>query len=259
MLRVHECTANTPVIILSATADPAERARGLNSGAADFISKPFFGDELRARVRVSLRYKFLLDLEANRAMRDGMTGCWNRAYFDERLRTEMAGVTRHAYPLSVVMLDIDRFKLINDAYGHPFGDMVICAVVDILNEACRNEDIVCRYGGEEFVVVCPHVAAEGAMTLAERIRAMVAAHPFEMSGVCIAVTCSVGVSDCRHGMGSDLVRASDEALYAAKRSGRNRVCMATFKTNIFDGFGDMQISPPSSPAGHSPMPRSLTA
>ena len=252
LLRVQEATVNIPVIFLSATADPAERARGLNAGAADFITKPFFGDELRARVRVSLRYKFLLALEANRAMRDGMTGCWNRAYFEERLRAETAAVNRHRYPLSCVMLDIDRFKSINDTHGHPFGDKVICAVVEVLNLACRNEDVVCRYGGEEFVILCPHVAAEGAMILAERIRAAVARQCFETSGESVAVTCSIGVADDTHGLGMELVKASDAALYRAKRSGRNRVCAAD-KANSFDGLKELVGSTMPGPPWPGPM------
>ena len=227
LIRVQEETANIPVIFLSATAEPAERARGLNAGAADFITKPFYGDELRARIRVSLRYKFLLELEANRAMRDGLTGAWNRAYFDERLKGESAGVARHHYPLSCVMLDIDRFKSLNDNYGHPFGDRVICQVIEIVNLTCRDEDVVCRYGGEEFVILCPHVPEEGAHRLAERVREAVEQLRFEGSDGPVSVTCSLGVADDRHGLGQDLLGAADRALYTAKRSGRNRACRAT--------------------------------
>lgn len=227
LIRIQEETANIPVIFLSATAEPAERARGLNAGAADFITKPFYGDELRARIRVSLRYKFLLDLEANRAMRDGLTGAWNRAYFEERLKCESAGVARHHYPLSCVMLDIDRFKSLNDNYGHPFGDRVICQVIEIVNLTCRDEDVVCRYGGEEFVILCPHVPEEGAHRLAERIREAIAQQCFDGPAGPVPVTCSLGVADDRHGLGQDLLGAADRALYIAKRSGRNRACRAT--------------------------------
>ncbi len=236
LIRIQVETANTPVIFLSATADPAERARGLNAGAVDFINKPFFGDELRARVRVSLRFKFLLDLETNRALRDGLTGAWNRAYFEDRLQSESAAVARHHYPLSCVMLDIDRFKLINDHYGHPFGDRVICSVVEALNRTCREEDIVCRYGGEEFVVLCPHVAEDGAHRLAERMREAVLEHRFETPSGNVTVTCSLGVADDRHGLGVELVSAADRALFVAKRSGRNRTCGATtteFPADVF--------------------------
>ena len=236
LIRIQVETANTPVIFLSATADPAERARGLNAGAVDFITKPFFGDELRARVRVSLRFKFLLDLETNRALRDGLTGAWNRAYFEDCLKRESAAVARHHYPLSCVMLDIDRFKLINDNYGHPFGDRVICGVVEALNRTCREEDIVCRYGGEEFVVLCPHVAEDGAHRLAERMREAVLQNRFETPSGNVTVTCSLGVADERHGLGAELVSAADRALFIAKRSGRNRTCGATTTEFPADAF-----------------------
>ncbi len=226
LIRIQEETSNTPVLFLSSNADPSERARGLNAGAADFMAKPFFGDELRARVRVSLRYKLLLEMETKRATRDGLTGLWNRTYFNDRLRSETAGISRHRYPLSCVMLDIDTFKSINDTYGHPFGDEVIIRVAEALLKTCRAEDVICRYGGEEFVILCPHVPLGGAAQMAERVRAAVQACVLSGPRGLVPVTCSLGVADTRHGLGLDLVKAADAALYAAKRAGRNRVVEA---------------------------------
>ena len=226
LLGVQAETANTPIIFLSSSASPADRARGLNMGGADFMAKPFFGDELRARIRVSLRYKFLLELESKRATRDWLTGLWNRAHFEERLAIEAASASRHKNALSCIMLDIDHFKSVNDTQGHAFGDTVICAVAHAIQQAARREDGVFRYGGEEFAILCPCVAVEGAMHLAERIRCNVSQRSFASPTGLVSVTCSVGLADERNGVAGDLVRAADAALYLAKRSGRNRVCNA---------------------------------
>jgi len=226
LLGVQAETANTPIIFLSATAAPADRARGLNMGAADFMAKPFYGDELRARIRVSLKYKFLLDVESKRATRDWLTGLWNRAHFDERLGIETAAAARHKHSLSCIMLDIDHFKAVNDTHGHVFGDTVICAVAQTIQQSVRREDGVFRYGGEEFAILCPCVPIEGALHLAERIRWGVEQRSFTSLVGPVSVTCSLGLADERNGMGGDLIRAADAALYLAKRSGRNRVCTA---------------------------------
>jgi two-component system, cell cycle response regulator len=223
LLGVQPATAGIPVIFLSATAKPEDKVRGLNQGASDFIAKPFTGDELRARVRVALRHKFLLQLESRRAMRDALTGLWNRAYFDERLKSDIAAATRHGWPLSCIMIDIDHFKLINDTHGHPFGDRVIREVAAVMEQQLRREDSICRYGGEEFVVLCPGVAADGAHVLAERVRTAVAELIIKPSTERVAVTCSVGLSDLLASGSDGMVAAADAALYRAKNAGRNCV------------------------------------
>lgn len=223
LLGVQPSTAGIPVIFLSAAAQPEDKARGLNQGASDYIAKPFTGDELRARVRVALRHKFLLQLESKRAMRDALTGLWNRAYFDERLQSDIAAATRHDWPLSCIMIDIDHFKLINDTHGHLFGDRVIREVAAVMEQQLRREDSICRYGGEEFVVLCPGVAAEGAQVLAERLRNAVAGLILKPSIERVAVTCSVGLSDLVTCGSGGLVAAADAALYRAKHAGRNCV------------------------------------
>jgi diguanylate cyclase (GGDEF)-like protein len=232
LLGVQAETANIPIIFLSASASPADRARGLNMGAADFMAKPFFGDELRARIRVSMKHKFLLEVEAKRATRDWLTGLWNRAHFEERLAIEAAAAMRHKHALSCIMLDIDHFKSVNDTHGHVFGDTVICAVAHAIQQAARREDGVFRYGGEEFAILCPCVPVEGATHLAERIRVNVAQRTLPTAAEPISVTISLGLADERNGIGGDLVRAADAALYLAKRSGRNRVCNALSFSNV---------------------------
>jgi diguanylate cyclase (GGDEF)-like protein len=226
LLGVQFETANTPIIFLSADAGPADRVRGLNAGATDFIAKPFFGEELKARIRVSFRSKFRLDIESRRAARDGLTGLWNRTHLDERLACEVAAAARHDRALSCLMLDIDHFKSINDSYGHLFGDSILIEIAQLIQRAIRQEDIVFRYGGEEFLVLCPSVAADGAARLAERILQMLSEQKVSGPHGSLSVTCSCGVADQRSGLGIDMIGAADNALYHAKRAGRNRVCSA---------------------------------
>jgi diguanylate cyclase (GGDEF)-like protein len=220
VLQVQQETAHIPVIFLSGASTPQDRVRGLEQGATDYIAKPFSGEELRARVRVSMRYRALLDMQAKRAMRDGMTGLWNRLYLDERLKGESAAAIRHGRAMSAIMADIDHFKTINDTHGHLFGDDVIRRVADVITHTVRRDDVACRYGGEEFLVLCPEVAASGAAVLAERIRQEVEAIQFHTG---LRVTISLGVAQFQDS-GDRLLKAADSALYQAKRGGRNRVC-----------------------------------
>ncbi|HEX8911201.1 MAG TPA: diguanylate cyclase [Humisphaera sp.] len=227
LLQVQPETALTPVIFLSGTSTPQDRVRGLERGASDYMAKPFTGAELRARVRVSMRHKARLEMASRRAMRDGMTGLWNRAYLDDRLAAESAAADRHARPLSCLMVDVDHFKSINDRHGHPFGDEVIRRVAEALSAACRREDVACRYGGEEFAVLCPGVPASGAEVLGERVRREVEGLALDGPDGAVRVTASIGVAERRAGTPpTDLVSAADAALYDAKRGGRNRVCAA---------------------------------
>jgi diguanylate cyclase (GGDEF)-like protein len=226
-LKADPRTMPIPVVFLTGATSPAEKIRGLDLGAADYVTKPFDAAELRARVRATLRTKYLMDLLAHKAMIDGLTGLWNRTYFESRLSSELAHTRRTGRPLSCVMLDVDHFKRVNDRYGHPFGDEVLRAVGRLLAETCRQEDVACRYGGEEFAILTPGVAAEGAAELAERVRTGVAALALPHRDGPVRVTCSLGVSDLRHTPPPTIVELADRALYEAKQSGRNRVAVAS--------------------------------
>jgi diguanylate cyclase (GGDEF)-like protein len=220
LLGVQEATCRTPVIFLTASADGDSLTRGLEHGAWDYICKPVDPAELRARVRTAIRYGYYLQTEAKRAMVDALTGLWNRRYFDQRLSAELASCERHGRLLSCIIADIDHFKRLNDAHGHAAGDDVIRVVAEVLRAGCRGEDVISRYGGEEFAVLCPDVNGVGAAVLAERLRADVAIAPLMIPDA--RVTCSFGVADYSGG-GADLVSRADAALYRAKRAGRNRV------------------------------------
>ncbi|QTP53790.1 GGDEF domain-containing protein [Billgrantia sulfidoxydans] len=165
------------------------------------------------------------------AASDGLLGIANRREFERVLKLEWRRAARERQPLSLLMIDIDCFKLFNDSYGHQAGDTCLRGVADVLrNAAARPGDMVARYGGEEMVVLMPHTSLEGAVRMAERIHAMLAEHPlpFAASPVAEHVTVSIGVSSMlpvRNADRSVLVQQADEGLYAAKESGRNRTAV----------------------------------
>lgn len=211
-----------PVIFLTGASSTQRKIEGLNLGAADYVTKPFDPAELRARVRSALRNKYLLDLLSQSAKLDGLTGLWNRSYLDQRLTAELAAICRNFQPLSCIMADVDYFKTINDRFGHHCGDIVLRFVGAIFREQSRAEDVICRYGGEEFTILCPGVGVDGAAVLAERLRRQVAAAKFSDTGHAISVTCSFGVSEASLDGDTMLMRA-DRLLYQSKAAGRNRV------------------------------------
>ena len=224
-LKQDPITHDIAVIFISATSDTMDRVRGLDLGAVDFIIKPFEVVELKARVRSALRMQHLVRMLEHRAQIDGLSGLWNRRYFDQRLQQEWSEAVRHDRPLSLVMCDIDRFKRLNDQFGHPFGDGVIERVANILTSG-RGSDIVCRYGGEEFGMILPSTPLERAQEVAERHRQAIEAQVWP-GHTDLITTSSFGVADLQllpEGSTPDeLVRAADAALYRAKQSGRNRV------------------------------------
>jgi diguanylate cyclase (GGDEF)-like protein len=159
---------------------------------------------------------------------DGLTGLSNRKHILELLDREISRYQRYGYPVSVLMLDIDYFKKVNDTYGHQTGDLVMHRLADLFCEAIRENDMVGRYGGEEFLIVLPNSNAQSAVQTAQRIRKMVQVLEIETSGKIVSVTVSIGVSSCpQYGPDADaVICAADAALYQAKSNGRNQVVMA---------------------------------
>lgn len=162
------------------------------------------------------------------SLRDALTGLYNRRGLLERLVEELARARRYASPLSLLMVDIDHFKRINDTHGHATGDMAISHVARILVRGRRISDIVARYGGEELVVLLPHTTVPGALSVAERLRTQIQSTPYRTLDGQDLLTVSIGVAEFEPSMRdpSDLLQAADRALYASKRSGRNRVSVA---------------------------------
>jgi two-component system, cell cycle response regulator len=161
------------------------------------------------------------------ALRDGLTGVFNRKHLEERLDAEIAYALRHKAELSFVIFDVDHFKRVNDTYGHPAGDAVLKAVAQVLMAGVRTEDVLGRYGGEEFVVVARGIALPGASLLAERLRANLAATPLRLGEAVFSVTASAGVASLTCCQGkldkATLLGIADARLYRAKQSGRNRI------------------------------------
>ena len=158
---------------------------------------------------------------------DSLTQTFNRRFFIERLRQEVKRVNRYGSSVSLLMIDIDHFKTVNDTHGHLAGDMVIGGVAGVIKERLRETDLLARYGGEEFALIATPMEKEGAKVLAERLRALVEETGFEHDGKRLSVTVSIGVSSWQPSTKEDfedLIRRSDAALYRAKEQGRNRVC-----------------------------------
>ena len=162
------------------------------------------------------------------AVTDGLTRLMLRRPLMERLDLELKRAQEQGQPMSLVMLDIDHFKSVNDTYGHPAGDLVLREVAAVLRRSVRDVDLCGRYGGEEFVVILPQTPLDGAKLVAERVREAVAMRGFELRGERREITVSLGVATApEHGMEARaLIGAADEALYASKQAGRNRVTLA---------------------------------
>lgn len=191
------------------------------------------GDKIQIGASSVLKFTYHDDLDEDfqrnlyeSALRDRLTGIFNRGYFSNRLESDVAFALRHGKPLSLVIFDIDGFKAINDEHGHPVGDQVLSTLAHRVLGTTRSEDIFARYGGEEFALICRDVDAIRASRAAYRIKETVGGKPFEVGSKSLVVTVSVGVADL--GMlvepkAEALVEAADAALYLAKRSGKNRV------------------------------------
>ena len=240
-----------PVILMTAR-QAAGKVEGLELGADDYLVKPFDMLELSARVKSMLRLKVLQDalVEKNRELdrankelarrreellalsrTDALTGLFNRRYFEERLNEEFARSRRYGSPLSLVMLDIDHFKRINDTFGHPFGDQVLKAVAQTARSRLREVDLLARYGGEELIALLPETGPVDALKVCERVREAIASlgleHPAaDGTQEPVRLTASLGVATVPSAdlaSAEALLMAADTSLYAAKGAGRNRV------------------------------------
>lgn len=228
-IRADPALVATPVIFLTGTIDVSVKVQAFDLGAIDYVTKPFDSVELQARVRGALRTKQYYDMLAAKAQLDAITGLWNRAFFDARLTEEIAATLRHQRPLALVMVDVDHFKRFNDTFGHDAGDAVLRQLALTLRKCVRESDIVCRFGGEEFVVVLPEAhqtdGAVRAKTILETMRNSKMTHESRALG---AVTVSIGLAMYpAHGTTTKtLLLAADKALYAAKGAGRDCVMLA---------------------------------
>lgn len=221
IIRQHNEFLSTPIVYLSGETNVALQVDAMRLGGDHFLTKPFNPVFLNAIVKCKIeRYRAL-----RRTMyHDSLTGLLNHSSGKNTLDMVLSSVAHDGGFLSVVMMDIDHFKQVNDNYGHPVGDQVIRSLSWLLKQRLRKQDIICRYGGEEFLIGLPHTDAEQAFALMDRIRQDFAQirHPYRDSY--FMSTASGGISTYPiHASGDTLIKAADEALYKAKRSGRNRV------------------------------------
>ena len=233
MARANPSLMNTPIVMVTSESDVSEVVKAFELGANDFISKPFIPSILKVRLNNMLHIKHLQDLlKAQRGMmeematRDSLTNLANLRSFRLSFEDEFNRSVRYGDSMSVLMADLDRFKMVNDTYGHPRGDAVLKETASIMLDIMRKVDIVARYGGEEFVVIMPHTDTDGAMRAAERLRVAVKDSHYEGLSAAGEVTVSIGVATLVEGVETDmdgLIKQADEALYKAKMNGRNRV------------------------------------
>ncbi len=232
-LRSLDRTRNVPILAIVEGENNARLVRGLDVGVNDYLQRPIDKNELLARARTQVRKKRYTErlrdnvqLSIEMAITDPLTGLYNRRYMESHLGSLLEQATARSKPLTVLILDIDYFKAINDTHGHDAGDDVLREFAMRIKKSIRGIDLACRYGGEEFVVVMPETDLAVATMVAERLRRRIATEPFpiQQGTGSVEVTISVGIS----ALGPDddaanILKRADRALYRAKRDGRNRV------------------------------------
>jgi diguanylate cyclase (GGDEF)-like protein len=221
LLRENSDTAEIPIIFVTGKDGVEDEEYGLVLGAVDYITKPIRPSIVKARVNTHITLKRQHDLLMTMATHDQLTGLYNRHYLSDVLSKKVAQVKRHKQSLSVIIVDIDHFKNVNDTFGHLMGDIILKAVGTTINESARKEDVAARFGGEEFIMVLENCTAQDAVIKAESLRSKIEA----LSPEGITVTASFGVAqlDEETQRYEDLLNNADAALYCAKEEGRNRV------------------------------------
>ncbi len=229
-LKSNEKTKNIPIIFVTAVSEAADKARGFELGAVDYITKPFIPVVVRARVKTHIELKQKSDMLEKMASIDSLTQIYNRRKFDSLLATEWSRMQRKHDDLALILIDIDHFKLYNDNYGHAQGDECLKQVAKAMQGVLpRPADFLGRYGGEEFVVVLPETDLKGAQTVAHRLKDAVESMsiPHEYSKTTKYITVSLGVSAAIpneiDASPQVLTRCADKMLYQAKENGRNNV------------------------------------
>ncbi len=214
-------TSSIPIIFVTGKDSREEEERGLSLGAVDYITKPLHPSIIKARLRTHITLKHQHDLLKTVAMRDQLTGLYNRHYLTDILIRKVTYAIRHEEPLSAILIDIDYFKSINDTYGHLVGDDVLREIAGLIERNARSEDVAARFGGEEFILLLHGCDGDNAVKKGEFLRQEIEGH----YPVGIDVTASFGVvqfdetmETCTH-----FLDCADQALYQAKKEGRNKV------------------------------------
>jgi diguanylate cyclase (GGDEF)-like protein len=230
LLQENPTTRDIQILFLTADRNPENLAKALDAGASDYISKPFNEVELEARVRAALRTKQMIDLLTERARIDALTGLNNRAAMDDALFAATSAFHRTGQLLSLLMIDLDHFKTINDTYGHGVGDDIIRRVGTSIQAGRRPYDAACRFGGDEFGVILLQADIATAQQVSARLLDGIGKIKIRAGSDEIEVACSAGLASASDMPAdfepADLLKAADEALYSAKSEGRNRLAIA---------------------------------
>jgi two-component system cell cycle response regulator len=231
--RSHERTRHLPILVIADLNDRQKVLRGLDLGVNDYLTRPIDRNELLARTRTNIRQKRYADRlretvqqSIEMALYDPLTGLNNRRFLERHLPATIDAAKARGAPLTLLILDIDYFKNINDTYGHEAGDQVLKNFAAQMQAIVRGGDLLCRLGGEEFVIVMPGVNAARAARIAERTRRSIQSHGFMIgeTGQSVSITVSIGLAERHDGSDAiELYRRADRALYRSKAEGRNRV------------------------------------
>lgn len=223
---VHKISPDTNVIVVTLYSFINSAIEALEAGAYAYITKPLNTSEIRITLERAVERYLLLcsssekDYYAELAVLDGLTGLYNRRYFKELMNLEFVKLKRHTANFSLLMVDIDNFKNYNDTHGHPAGDEMLKKAAQVFKDSVREVDCVCRYGGEEFVIMLPQTDKKGSQIVAERLRVQ--------SGLYLPTTISIGIATFPDDAGESqgLIEKADAALYKAKQAGKNKWCAA---------------------------------
>jgi diguanylate cyclase (GGDEF)-like protein len=225
-IRANPTLKSIYLILITARIQEGDRVRGLDLGADDYITKPFSFSELLARVRVGTRVVQYQQHLEHQTQIDSLTGLFNRRAFEKKIQEEFERSKRYRNPLSVLIFDLDNFKVINDTYGHHGGDAALVKISETLREMTRQSDFSARYGGEEFVMILPETDQDSAMQVANKVHGAIRTASFGTINRPFTVTISVGVSStCMHPYSGwrEMLDDADRALYLAKNTGKDRV------------------------------------
>jgi two-component system cell cycle response regulator len=241
MRLMEENRLEIPVVVITGKGDEMVASRVIQAGAYDYLPKARVSRKSLTRIVHNALEKFRMKQEIKQAVekmaelstKDELTDLFNRRYFMEVAEREVSGAARYGQDLTVCMLDLDYFKQINDAFGHPAGDAVLKEAGRLLRESIRLYDLACRYGGEEFAVIMPNTRLTDARVFCERVRKKMEKAAVRYGSQDIKITASIGLaqfSPAKDKSVADLIKRADDALYAAKQQGRNRVVAAAQKS-----------------------------
>jgi diguanylate cyclase (GGDEF)-like protein len=227
ILKESEITNNIPVIFITGLTDAKDEEMGLSLGAVDYIAKPFNKSIVKARVSTHLKIVEQMRTIEQLSLVDPLTRVSNRRGFENRLRAEWGSAIREQKPISILMMDIDKFKTYNDTYGHQQGDTALKSFAQAsATSLSRSTDFIARWGGEEFIILLPNTNREGAAEVAERVRKNVEDTVILTENASVTkITVSIGINIMLPATGDTIenfIEAADQALYKAKESGRNR-------------------------------------